>query len=102
MQRIRIIPRPNIPGGEAVGGFFTLSWNGRGPTRPIPAHADAEQVQAFAEEDLAGIGTLSVTQTEFVTETGANTFEVRCCACVVALGDRRARMRECDFRGVML
>jgi hypothetical protein len=58
----------------STGGTFTLSWLGRGPSRPIPYNADAKAVQAFMMLDLHGIGQLEVTKSS--NEASVTTWSV--------------------------
>ena len=47
---------------EDVGGSFTVSWNGRGPSRDLPFDISAVQLEKILEEDLTGIGDLEVSK----------------------------------------
>lgn len=47
---------------EDVGGTFTVSWNGRGPSRQLPFDVSAVQMEKILEEDLAGVGDLEITR----------------------------------------
>lgn len=73
VQRVTI----DNPSGGALGGTFTLSFNGSAPTAPIPWNASAAQV-ASALTNLATIGTDGAgTPNVAVRQVGPGVWDVR-------------------------
>ena len=61
-----------------VGGTFTVSWNGRGPSRAVPFDVSAVQLEKILEEDLSGVGDLEVTRlSDWQCEEGACLYQWR-------------------------
>jgi hypothetical protein len=58
IQRITLLPLDH----EDVDGSFTVSWNGRGPSREVSFDISAVQLEKILEEDLPGIGDLEITR----------------------------------------